>query len=279
MSTQLWILESLKPHERSTGEELRQFVLNRGDSFPGRISVEMTKPWSRSQFMDVLERMFQSADEGNFPILHVEAHGGEDGLYLASGEMIEWDELSIPLIKINRRLRGNLIITVAACWGGYMARTTLSATRAPFLVVVGPETKIYDSHLIHDYSHFYYEFVGMRSLTKARWALNAFKKANQTYFVSTASHCFTELMRSRLTNSRTAEENASRIEELVAKALASDPDCDVESAREVAEAITLDTNRFLRIAWDLYVYADEYPKNKDLFPFPFEAELAPTRTL
>src|SRR4029079_6640356 len=57
-----------------------------------------------------------------FPVIHIESHGSADGLVLASGELVSWDELVNLLRPINVASRLNLFVSISACYGENLAR-------------------------------------------------------------------------------------------------------------------------------------------------------------
>lgn len=173
MTTEVWILESLRTNDKKTGSLLGKAILDRDPCSGRSIKVEHRQPSNSVEFFENLSEIVTSAANGNFSILHIEAHGSADCLQLSDNSIVRWVDLSAPLIEINEHLRGNLIVTVAACSGANMAITALHSVRSPFLAVVGPAETIYDNELLADYTEFFFEFDKTRSITKAR-ALNAF---------------------------------------------------------------------------------------------------------
>ena len=84
MQTQLWILESLRPDDAKTGRRLRDAVLDRDPLSKNGIRVHFRAPENRKEFLSCLEEIFVAANEGGYPVLHIEAHGGEDCLQLSN---------------------------------------------------------------------------------------------------------------------------------------------------------------------------------------------------
>jgi hypothetical protein len=270
MSTEVWILESLRDTDRKTGRALREAILDRDPLSKRCIEVQLRNPASRSEFFEALKEVLASANAGRFPILHIEAHGNPDGIRLTNGEDIEWEDLASSFVEINQRLRGGLIITVAACSGAHMARTAFHSIRSPFFALIGPGEKIKGSELLNDYTEFYYEFDKTRSLTKAGWALNAFKLSKGTYFSTTAMHTFKEQHKHRFSEVISPKELDERIEKFVVKLVRSDPSTDPDQARQLARDVIFNPEVFVRKAWERFMYLDENPENFKLFPCPFE---------
>lgn len=221
-------------------------------------------------FNDCLNDVLQSAAAGSHTLLHIEAHGDENGLQLANNDLIDWPDLSLPLAKINDVMKGRLVVTVAACSGGHMAKTVLNTTRAPFLALVGPPETIGDFDLLNDYTEFYLEFDKTRSLTKARWALNSFRDSEKSYFFTTNRSCFAQLFEERIKEKLSPKEQARRIAKLASRLTT--PSASLEeivAAHSAATEVVRSPREFAFRAWRQFVFADKYPENLDLFPFPF----------
>jgi len=52
-----------------------------------------------------------------YPILHLSAHGGKEGIQLSSGEVLTWAKLKDLLIPINESFRGELLLCMSSCEG------------------------------------------------------------------------------------------------------------------------------------------------------------------
>jgi hypothetical protein len=75
------------------------------------------------------EAMKQCPDR--FPILHVSAHGGKDGIQLSSGEIITWTQLRELLLPINESLQGALLLCMSACEGFNACQMAMEIQDAP----------------------------------------------------------------------------------------------------------------------------------------------------
>jgi hypothetical protein len=65
-----------------------------------------------------LSEMASTALEKNlWPLLHIEAHGGKEGLQLAGGDLVKWADLQPYLMALNKATRNHLFIMMAACEG------------------------------------------------------------------------------------------------------------------------------------------------------------------
>ena len=53
----------------------------------------------------------------HLPILHISAHGAQEGLQLSDGSLIPWSTLRDLLIPVNKSLRGFLLLCMSVCKG------------------------------------------------------------------------------------------------------------------------------------------------------------------
>ncbi len=68
---------------------------------------------------------------GRYPILHLSAHGGADGIQLSSGEIVTWAHLRELLFPINESLQGALLLCMSACEGYAACRMAMELGDAP----------------------------------------------------------------------------------------------------------------------------------------------------
>ena len=71
------------------------------------------------------------------PIIHISAHGNDDGIELTSKEIINWWELRALLVPINQALMNRLVVCMSSC-SGYSAHVmALEDDQYPFHVLIG----------------------------------------------------------------------------------------------------------------------------------------------
>ena len=109
----LWVVESLPEGELKTGTSLVENQLTGAKQKHKDLIVAFIKTVTKADLIDVLHRICDEArSEDMTPMLHIECHGCPDGLYVASGELVEWDDLREILIEINHACRLNLVIVL-----------------------------------------------------------------------------------------------------------------------------------------------------------------------
>lgn len=77
------------------------------------------------------------------PILHISAHGFDEGIQLSNGDQITWQELREILKPICEALKGNLLLCMSSCSGISSCRMAmdLNDTHEPFFAVIGHPDK------------------------------------------------------------------------------------------------------------------------------------------
>jgi hypothetical protein len=148
------IIQSLK--DLRTGNKL-QDDLNILTIFTnGIVSSELIDVENKKEFLESLTKIKKNIQDGKYrPIIHIEAHGNEDNIMLASGELVTWQDMKIPLAEINEATRFNLIVCISACYGVCLAKALAINDRAPCLALLGPKEEMYPDDLLKDYTVFY----------------------------------------------------------------------------------------------------------------------------
>lgn len=67
------------------------------------------------------------------PILHISAHGYDDGIQLSDGGTLSWEHLRELLIPLNKALNGGLILCMSTCKGYSACRMAMHASHNPSL--------------------------------------------------------------------------------------------------------------------------------------------------
>ncbi len=154
LTTNVWVVEWLSPLDRHTGRDLYEWM-------------ECRRPgWATYRACNTKEDLIHAIDlarrhalsHGSAPILHIESHGCETGLARSSGEnaeLLSWDELTIPLQKLNLATQCNLIVVFAACVGFGGIQAFCQGPRAPAVVLVGPDANLMPSELLAGTKEFY----------------------------------------------------------------------------------------------------------------------------
>ena len=153
----IYVVESLLAGDEKTGTQLHNDLLRwQGYKYNGFESVLLepkTKiEWSR-MMGDILA---DTQNKGIRPIIHFEIHGStkKDGLVLASGELVLWEEIGAILTEINIASKMNLFISLAVCHGAYLLTQYHLDQRAFCFGVLGS----FDPLPVDDLKIRFYEF-------------------------------------------------------------------------------------------------------------------------
>jgi hypothetical protein len=168
------VIQSIPTRELHTGTKLHE-DLETLDAWHKRgLTPELQNVTTRNDLLKLLTDLTEKARlEGDWPVLHFESHGNQEGLGLASGDFISWDELKQPLAELNIQTRNNLLVVLAACFGAYLTRTLIPTDRAPCCGLVGPNEAMYSDVLLKSFLEFYSELFATGNGSAALKRLNA----------------------------------------------------------------------------------------------------------
>jgi hypothetical protein len=188
--SKLVILESLA--EGKTGrrlvDDLRPISILHGRD----IDVIYFEVDTKDAFISRLISLEQEAEKGDWPILHIECHGLEDttGIFLANGERMSWAELKPYLTAINIATQCNLLVVLAACYGGHMVQIIQPVERSPCLAMLSPTKEIYPDEILQPLTAFYAELFNSLNLNAALNNLRSFQITEGGYYFKTALEFF-----------------------------------------------------------------------------------------
>lgn len=125
--------------------------------------------------------------KGLIPILHVSAHGFEEGIQLSSGEIIKWDEFAELLRPLNIALSNSLLLCLSCCQGYSgirMAMTEENKDHPYFAIVANGEKPLWSDTAVA-YSTFYHLLAKGHLIVDA---VNAMQVAagNDKFWIETA---------------------------------------------------------------------------------------------
>jgi len=73
-----------------------------------------------------------------FPVVHISAHGDQDGIELSNGDRLSWEEMRHVLAPVNEALKGGLLLCMSCCQGYSGARMAMYPDEQfPFFAIVG----------------------------------------------------------------------------------------------------------------------------------------------
>ncbi|UBU50191.1 hypothetical protein LCW13_08090 [Cobetia amphilecti] len=265
----LWVIESLPQGELRTGKNLFDNELDKAKQVQQDLVVEFAEPTTKSELLDVLEKIHDEAMSGLYPMIHFECHGCEYGLGTASGELVAWDEIRDVLIKINWATKLNLMIVIAACNGAHLIKVCTKLDAAPFWAIIGPEIEVTAGHIQDSFGRFYESFFSDLDGDKAIAILNeGAEKQNRTYHFLSAAGLFSKAYRAYHDSYCVGKGGQERIEYLVTEAL---KNINVKkqgvtwARQQVKKGLVSNDQEFDKLRKRFFFISD-YPENNERFP-------------
>jgi hypothetical protein len=190
--SKIYVVESLPPGDRRTGKLLWEDIDSANALHQRDLQTEFQHPRTRADFLACLARVQADAARGEYPILHIECHGSrdKDGLILADESYLSWAELKPFLTSINVAARCNLLIVMAACYGGYLGHVIVPTDRAPCWGFIGPTESVYPDELLSGFNAFYGALLASLDGDQSLAALSAKPLRFGGYYFTSALHFF-----------------------------------------------------------------------------------------
>lgn len=171
---QILVVDSIPAGELNTARRLFDDVETYAGAYAPSPAVAYLRVESASEFTQCISDCRERAINFDvIPMLHIECHGDEDGLQFADGSRADWDELKLPLTELNIATRLNLLIAVAACTGGALAKVIRMSDRAPFWGLIGPTRTLFPQDLETAFRALYLTLLSTRSPAKSVEAMDA----------------------------------------------------------------------------------------------------------
>lgn len=264
----LWVIESLPDGELKTGKNLVENQLENAKKIHPDLEVAFEQLVTKAELFDVLEEIKNESSQGCYPLIHFECHGCEDGLGMASGELVEWDELREYFIEINYCCQLNLMIVIAACNGAHLIKVSTKLDAAPFWAIIGPEVEVTAGNIQDNFGKFYESFFSDLDGDKAIRVLNQGKSHSerQYHFIS-ATGLFSRAYRTYYKSHCIGKGKKERIESLTSQAM-QNPDVQkhgVKWARnQVKKGLAAEDQHFEKLK-NRFFFIESYPENHNRF--------------
>jgi hypothetical protein len=191
------IIESLKEgKDKKTGTEIHNDTIKLNKLKYDNLFSLFFSVTSKNDFIKAINAIVNRLEQNEFiPILHIEAHGSEDGIHLSNDEMVSWKELFEYTIKINILLKNRLIIILGICSGNSIISAIKPDQRAPFRIVIGVYREIKQIDLINALSEFYNNFLVAAKTIESVEKMNACIKDPRSHFqIITSEECFDSIV-------------------------------------------------------------------------------------
>lgn len=188
------IIQSLKDKDLKTGKILYD---NLSSALPMKYSdtsVVLCDVYDKVELAETLHKIYNDIADGELITLQIEAHGCEDGIGLASGELVTWKQFFGIIRPINVKMMNLLLVCMSMCYGGALLTHFEPQKRAPFLAFIGTGREIKAGVLLDGFSAFYENY---HNLLDSFAAFEALKNAtldadtgNSPFWMMTSEEIF-----------------------------------------------------------------------------------------
>jgi hypothetical protein len=135
-----------------------------------------------------------------FPILHISAHGCEDGIALTTNELISWKELAAFLEPLHKQTAGSFLLALSPCKGLTAVGIPLRSPNDPLFGVVGTPENVTWSDNVVGYTAFYHLLKKGQMIKQAIEGMKAASGHSEYQFVhgQTIVNVYDEMVRPSL---------------------------------------------------------------------------------
>jgi hypothetical protein len=219
--TKIAIIESLEPDDFKSGTELGNYLRGLQEDHPGVPNVDLTVVADRIEFLATIEALTVDAEnDGEYPILQIETHGwaNKTGLPFPDGTSLSWDELAAALARLNKATGFNLVVCVAACFGGHFIGALRPTDPSPCFALIGPTHETDGSELLRSFRALYRTLLLTLDANAALKALHEHRLNEGGFLTTTAEDWFFKLsdgyLRTHCTKERLKERGKAIVAEL-----------------------------------------------------------------
>ena len=168
------IIQSLKEGDLKTGELLYD---NLSSSLPLKFpdtSVKFYDVKDKRELAEIVYKIYNDIEDGEVLTLQIEAHGCEEGIGLASEELVTWEQFFGIIKPINQKMLNLLLVCMSMCYGGALITHFEPQKRAPYRAFIGTGSTIKAGILLDGFTAFYENY---HNLLDSFAAFEAMKKA------------------------------------------------------------------------------------------------------
>jgi hypothetical protein len=267
---QILVVDSIPTGEYNTAKRLFEDLQTYAIAHPPSPAVHYVRAESGDELIQCILKCRKDADEQDIvPMLHIECHGDEDGFQFADGSLADWDELKLAITGLNIATRLNLMIAVAACTGGALAKVIRMGDRAPFWGLIGPTQTLTAGELEKAFSALYLTLLSTKSPAKAVQAMDGATKPS-LFWRTTSQGLFEKVWagyKKEHCSAAALELRAKRMRERLLQAAASPlPTTDELKSRLIGhEPIAFERYR------QTFFMCDLFPEHSNRFPVEYVA--------
>lgn len=269
------ILDAIPEGELNTALLLNEELSDISNSTEGMF-VRYSRVETFQAVADQINKLTEEVQGGGvLPSLHIEAHGFDDesGFVTARNEPCSWESFKDLITPLNIATELNLMVVMAACYGGSFARAIRVTDRAPVWGVLGPTREITAGQLNKSFCAFYSSIFKDNPEMPPFTALNA-SVTKGAYYLTTAQEFFNQVWVNYKEKLCTEDELAKRALDIKEKYEQQGVSCqELEAIKQ--NILDKDPELFDKFR-DFYFMYDLYEMNRELYPVTYNEALART---
>ena len=165
------IIESLKICEPQTGTKLCQDVLSTRKAADDSLFYDYYSVYTIKEFEETIHSIISKLQPDEMLALHVEAHGGVEGVRLASDEIMSWGHFLNLCRELNIKEKGLLVVTTAMCYSLPFMAAINPSLRAPFKAIVITRRDVSPDEILRGYSVYFSMYKNILDIGPAKDAM------------------------------------------------------------------------------------------------------------
>jgi len=261
----IYVIESLESCKSGTRiyEDALMYINHKHKNMDADIhSIE-----TLDEFNETLDEILNDViNDKKSPFIHLEMHGNDHGLKLTKeSNIIEWKTLKEQLTKINVATSNRLLLSLAACEGGYITKILNPLDRAPYFGMIGPFTKVKQGDLEQSYKAFFKEFSESFDGDSAMYALRKKSTDESVYGFASCEAAFKLAYKLMEGLEKPSEELNRHTVSLIANFGISA----LEAKKQARQTMIQSDKRFFERSYETFFMTDIDESNKERFKITY----------
>jgi Peptidase C13 family len=129
-------------------------------------------------------KRIMTAQRNVIPILHISAHGSEDGIAFTNGRMMKWSTLVKILVNLNQACNGKLVLSLSCCMGSYINLELIkSIEQMPFQAAISAVGSPTWNDAAVAFVVFYHQYINKRIRISDAASIMNDASASETWFM------------------------------------------------------------------------------------------------
>lgn len=262
------IIESLEHDEFKSGTALCEYINGLREDNPESPTAHLVDVASCDGLLSVIEALTEEAQRlGEAPILHIEMHGFEDksGLSFPDGTSLGWGDLAFALNKLNKATEFNLVVCVAACFGGHFIDAVRPDDPSPCFALIGPSDLTDGAELLSSFRSLYRTLLTTLSASDALVALHSHRLNVGAFYSVSAEQWFFRLADGYLRKCCTKEKLKERGDAIINSLIREGKEINAVQKDMIADIGRMMAFTFLERRFPTFFMTDEIPSNHARF--------------